>query len=134
MSDIPAYIEFETASSSPQHLSDVDMGDCESHHEEHEEITQSRDPHDQYESSNITSQDLSDLKAMVQRLKSNPALIDGKVHELKNSLTTQKTSSTAATTMDGVAPTLLPEVTPPSLKKEVVNQSFVCGFPRLPVP
>eukprot|EP00956_Cyclotella_meneghiniana_P029265 scaffold70292_cov87-Cyclotella_meneghiniana.AAC.5 len=131
MSDIPAFIEFETASSSPQHLSDVDMGDCESHHDE---ITQSQHQYDTYESSNITSQDLSDLKAMVQRLKSNPALIEGKVHELKSSLTTQKTSSTAATTKDGVSSTVLPEVTPPSLKKEIVDESFICGFPRLPVP
>lgn len=117
MPSIPTLIQFTTAFS-PQNLSDLESLDdlpdqlddnvsavmtdedeynrYGNHFNEHE-YSSSIHGTTHYESAAITSQDLLDLKAMVQRMKSNPQLVTNKVHELKSSLTTLNTAATMTT-------------------------------------
>ena len=155
MSGIPSFIQFSVgAAAAPQHLSDIDSFDPDtSDLDENDSASAmlldegkndlcSRHHQDEYETANITSQDLDDLKAMVQRMKSNPALITNKLNELKSSWTTQKTAATQGLTVDtnGVK-----DVSPLMRGKETVGaeeynnmknskSGNLLSFPILPIP
>ena len=125
MSEIPNFIEFTTV---PQHY-------FTHHHSFDPELDVEPDD----DSVNITSQDLTDLKVMVQQMKSNPSLIVSKntVSELKSSLKSIQTQKTAtSSTMS--AETTKEDISPPPRAKITVNteepskNGALLSFPRLP--